>query len=145
MAVNADILKAVVSFYWIDSETAFERHRSCISINDVNTVLAMKKHLISFLGLMTLSSKYGLRDFVVWNFITWLRNQEGRADSETRSLSRFALLSRKSQLQSILQVKTFCCVQTMPREEFYKWVTFQWSWYCWYRSQTHDLPVFRMP
>ena len=30
MAVNAGILKAVVSFYRIDSETAFERHVSRI-------------------------------------------------------------------------------------------------------------------
>ena len=32
MAVNAGILKAVVSFYRIDSETAFERHVSRIPI-----------------------------------------------------------------------------------------------------------------
>ena len=32
-------------------------------INDVNTVVALKKHLISFLGLKGLSSKYGLGDF----------------------------------------------------------------------------------
>ena len=41
MAVNAGILKAVVNFYRTDSETAFERHRSCILINDVTTVLAL--------------------------------------------------------------------------------------------------------
>ena len=34
-------------------------------INDVNTVLALKKHLISFLDLKELSSKYGLGDFDV--------------------------------------------------------------------------------
>ena len=34
-------------------------------INDVNTVVALKKHLISFLGLKELSSKYGLGDFDV--------------------------------------------------------------------------------
>ena len=50
MAFNADISKAVVRFYRIDSETAFERHRGRIPINEVNTVLALKKHLISFLG-----------------------------------------------------------------------------------------------
>ena len=46
MAVNAGILKAVVSFYRIDSATAFERHRSRIPVNDVDTVLALKKQLI---------------------------------------------------------------------------------------------------
>ena len=56
MAVNACILKAVVSFYRTDSETAFECYRSRIPINDVNTVLAMKKHLFSLLGLKELSS-----------------------------------------------------------------------------------------
>ena len=65
MAVNAGILKAVVSFYQIDSETVFKRHRSRIPINDVNTVLVLQKILISFLGLKELSSKYGLRDFDV--------------------------------------------------------------------------------
>ena len=65
MAFNADISKAVVRFYRIDSETAFERHRSRIPINDVNTVLALKKHLISFLGLRELSSEYRLGDFDV--------------------------------------------------------------------------------
>ena len=34
-------------------------------INDVNTVLALKKHLISFLSRKELSSKYGLGDFDV--------------------------------------------------------------------------------
>jgi len=32
-------------------------------INDVNTVHALKKHLMSFLGLKELASKYGLGDF----------------------------------------------------------------------------------
>ena len=54
-----------VSFYRIDSETTFERHKSRIPINDVNSVLALKKHLISFLGLTELSSKFGLGDFDV--------------------------------------------------------------------------------
>ena len=55
----------LVSFYRIDSETAFERHRSRIPFNNVNTVLALKKYPISFLGLKELSSEYGLRDFDV--------------------------------------------------------------------------------
>ena len=57
MAGNAGISKAVVSFYGIDSETAFKRHGSRIPINDVNTALALKKILTSFLGLKELSSK----------------------------------------------------------------------------------------
>ena len=56
MAVNDGIFKAVVSFYRIDSETACERHRSRIPINDVDTIPALKKHLISFLGLKELFS-----------------------------------------------------------------------------------------
>lgn len=57
MAGNAGISKALVSFYGIDSETAFKRHGSRIPINDVNTALALKKILTSFLGLKELSSK----------------------------------------------------------------------------------------
>ena len=64
MAVNASILKAVVSFFRIGSDTAFECHKGCIPDNDVNTLLApKKKNPISFLGLKELSSKYGLEDF----------------------------------------------------------------------------------
>ena len=59
------ILKAVVSFYQINSETAFERHRGRNRINDVNTILALKKHFISFLGPKDLSSKHGRGDFDV--------------------------------------------------------------------------------
>ena len=38
-------------FYRVDSDAAFERHRSRIPINDLNTVHAIKEHLIQFLGL----------------------------------------------------------------------------------------------
>ena len=66
MAVNAGIIKAIVSFYRINSDTAFERHRSRIPIrDDLNTVQALKKHLVSFLGLKELSIKYGLGEFEV--------------------------------------------------------------------------------
>ena len=65
MVVNASILKAVVSSYRIELETAFERRRSRIPSNDVDTILVLKKHLISFLGLKDLSSNYGLGDFDV--------------------------------------------------------------------------------
>lgn len=63
--MNAGILRAVVSFYPIESETAFERHKCRIPIKDVKTVLALKKHLTLFLGLKKLSCKYGLGDFDV--------------------------------------------------------------------------------
>jgi len=51
MAANAGVVKAIVSFYRIDSDSVFERFRSRIPINDVNTVHALKKHLVAFLGL----------------------------------------------------------------------------------------------
>ena len=63
MAANAGVIKAIVSFYRVNSDTAFERHRSRIPINDLNTVHALKKHLIQFLGLKELTIKYGLGDF----------------------------------------------------------------------------------
>ena len=50
-AANAGFVKAIVSFYRIDSDTAFKRHRSRMPVNDVNTVHGLKKHLVSFLGL----------------------------------------------------------------------------------------------
>jgi len=63
MAANAGVVKAIVSFYRIDSDSAFERFRSRIPINDVNTVHALKKHLVAFLGLKELARKFGLVDF----------------------------------------------------------------------------------
>ena len=63
MAANAGVIKAIVSFYRGNSDTAFERQTSRIPINDLNTVNALKKHRIQFLGLKELTIKYGLRDF----------------------------------------------------------------------------------
>jgi len=63
MAANAGVVKAIVSFYRIDSDSAFERFRSRIPTDDVNTVLALKKHLVAFLGLKELARKFGLVDF----------------------------------------------------------------------------------
>ena len=63
MAPNAGVIKAIVSFYRVNSDTAFERHRSRIPINDLNTVHALKKHLIQFLCLKELTIRYGLGDF----------------------------------------------------------------------------------
>ena len=63
MAANARGIKAIVSFYRVNSDTAFERHKSRIPIIDFNTVHALKKHFIQFLGLKELTIKYGLGDF----------------------------------------------------------------------------------
>ena len=49
------ITKAIVSFYRINSDTAFERHRSRIPNNDANTVKALEE----------LSSTYGLGYFEI--------------------------------------------------------------------------------
>ena len=64
-SLHAGIIKAIVSFYSINSDTAFERHRSRIPINHVNTVQALKQNFVSFLGLKELSSKDGLGDFEI--------------------------------------------------------------------------------
>ena len=45
---------------------AFERHGSRIPIrDDLNTVRALKKHLVSFLGLKELSLEYDLGEFEI--------------------------------------------------------------------------------
>ena len=53
----ASALKAILSFYPVNSDMAFERHRSRIPINDLNTVHTLKKHIIQFLGLKELTIK----------------------------------------------------------------------------------------
>ena len=63
MAANAGVIKAIASFHRVNSDTAFERHRSRIPINDLNTLHALKKRLIQFLGLKELTIKYGLENF----------------------------------------------------------------------------------
>ena len=69
LLLNAGIIKVNVTFYFyhvINSDTAFERHGSRIPIrDDLNTVQALKKHLVLFLGLKELSLKYGLREFEI--------------------------------------------------------------------------------
>ena len=69
LLLNAGIIKVNVTFYFyrvINSDTAFERYGSRIPIrDDLNTVQALKKHLVSFLGLKELSLKYGLREFEI--------------------------------------------------------------------------------
>jgi len=59
LQVNVGVVKAIVSFYRIDSESAFERFRSRIPIDDVNTVHVLKKQLVAFLGLKELARKFG--------------------------------------------------------------------------------------
>ena len=63
MAAIAGVIKAIISFYRVNSDTAFERHRSRTRINDLNTVHALKENLIQFLGLKELTLKCGLGDF----------------------------------------------------------------------------------
>ena len=53
MAANAGVIKAIVSFGRVNSDTVFERHRVRIPIKGLNTV-----H-----GLKELTFKYGLGDF----------------------------------------------------------------------------------
>ena len=67
MAANAGIIKGNVTFYRIiNSDTTFERHGSRVPIrDDMNTEQALKKHLVSFLGLKELSLKYGLGEFEI--------------------------------------------------------------------------------
>ena len=61
MAANAGVIKAIVTFYRVNSVRAFERHiKIRIPIIDLNTVHALKKHLIQFLGPKELTIKYGL-------------------------------------------------------------------------------------
>ena len=52
------------SFCRVDSETAFDRHRSRIPINcDELETQSLKWHLLSFLGLRELALKFGLGEF----------------------------------------------------------------------------------
>ena len=62
-AADAGVIKAILNFYHVNSDPAFERHRGRIPINDLNIAHALKKHLIQFLGLKELTIKYGLGDF----------------------------------------------------------------------------------
>ena len=56
-----------------------ERHRSHITSNDANTALALKKHLISFLGLM---STYTLAyKPIFWIFATYGVSQQPRKNA----------------------------------------------------------------
>ena len=76
IAANASVFKAILSFYRLNSDKACERHRSRIPMNDLNTVHALKKHLIQFLGVKELTIKYGLGDFDI--LIGWHRNRAGK-------------------------------------------------------------------
>ena len=86
MAANAGIIKVNVTFYRIiNSDTAFEGYGSRIPIrDDLNTVQALKKHLVSFLGLgKELSLKYGQN--LKSKYIICYRKREEKA---TTSLSQ---------------------------------------------------------
>ena len=64
MAANADFIKLIVSFYRVNSDTAFERHRSRIPINVLILYMLSKNTLfLKFIGLKELTIKYGLGDF----------------------------------------------------------------------------------
>ena len=80
MAANAGVIKAIVSFCRVNSDTVFERHRSRIPIDDLNTVHALKKHLIQFLGLTELTIKYGLGDFDIKLYRMALK-PDGKSDN----------------------------------------------------------------
>lgn len=71
------VIKASVSFCHINSDTAFERLRNRIPINDLNKVHALKKHLIQFRGLKELTIKYTLGDFDI-KLYRWHRNRAGK-------------------------------------------------------------------
>ena len=89
IAANTGVIKAIASFYRINLDTAFERHRNRIPINDLNTVHAFKKHLIQFRGLKELTIKYGLEDFDI-KFYLWHRNRAGKVitSPSQRTISR---------------------------------------------------------
>ena len=65
MSARSSVIKAIASFCRVDSDTAFERHRSRIPINcdELETAQSLKKHLLSFLGLRELAIKYVLGEF----------------------------------------------------------------------------------
>ena len=88
MSARFGVIKAIASFYRIDSGTAFERHRSRIPINcdELETVQSLKKHLVSFLGLKELAMKFGLGDFDL-KLYRMAPKQGGRSEN-------FAILSR---------------------------------------------------
>ena len=51
----ACLMKAIVAFHRVDSDTAFERQRSVIPINkDIKTVESFRKNSTEFLGLKQL-------------------------------------------------------------------------------------------
>ena len=54
------VITAIVSFYRVNSDTAFKRNRSRIPSNDLNRVHALKKHIIEIVGLKERTIKYGL-------------------------------------------------------------------------------------
>ena len=80
MAANAGVIKAIESFYRVNPDTAFERHKSRIPSNDLNAVHALKKPLIQFGGLKELTIKYCLGDFDI-KLYRMGANADGKSDS----------------------------------------------------------------
>ena len=55
--MSARVMKAIVAFYRVDSDTVFERQRSLIPINkDIEAVESFTKNSTEFLGLKQLVS-----------------------------------------------------------------------------------------
>ena len=87
MAANAGIIKVNVTFYRIiKSDTALERHGSRIQIRfDLNTVQALKKHLVSFLMASRNSRFNTASENLKSKYIICYRKREEKA---TTSLSQ---------------------------------------------------------
>ena len=65
MAMAAGIIRVIDGIYRVDSDTAFERHRSRLPISDdQKSVVSLKRHAIAFLGIKELSEKYGLGSLI---------------------------------------------------------------------------------
>ena len=79
MSARSSVIKAIASFYRVDSDTAFERHRNRIPINcdELETVQSLKKHILSFHSLRGLAMKFGLGKFGM------APKQEGRSENFT--------------------------------------------------------------
>ena len=59
--MSAHVMKAIVSFYRIDSDTTFERHRNLIPINnDIKAEKSFTKDSTEFSRDKELATKYGL-------------------------------------------------------------------------------------
>ena len=95
MSARFGVIKAIASFYRVDSDTAFERRRSR---DELETVQSLKKHLVSFLGLRELAMKFGLGEFDL-KLYRMAPKQGGRSEN-------FAIITNgqwKMELPSLLE------------------------------------------